>query len=153
MYETTYGRYYAQTRDEDIAQIAKRVRADLKRYQADGLLPAKATFTVRIDRSGGQSLDVTLSGMPDTWTYVSPGLEPDYANYVPAHGGYTDDAKDALATMKRIVDAYNYDGSDIQVDYFNVRFYSTPKIRDERWQQFADEEKARKAARRAARAR
>lgn len=138
----------------DIAEIAKRVRKDLKAAQAAGELPADATFSVTIDRfSGGQSLGVTILGMPDSWTYVSPGLEPNYAENIPANGGQTDEATAATRKVEGIVFAYNYDGSDIQSDYFNVNFYSSVKIRDERWQRFADEEKARKLARKAARAR
>jgi hypothetical protein len=149
MYEITEGSKYQATRDLDIAEIAKLVRKDIKAAQALGLLPAEATFAVRIDRfSGGQSLDVTLTGMPDTWTYVSPGLEPDYANYVPAHGGYTDEAEAAIKTLRSIVFTYNYDGSDIQSDYFNVRFYGHVKIQDEREQAFWVKERERQAARR-----
>lgn len=154
MYEITQGSKYQATRDLDIAEIAKLVRKDLKAAQAAGELPADAALSVTIDRySGGQSLGVVVSGMPDTWTYNQPGLEPDYAEYVPAHGGMTDEATAVLRKIEGLVFAYNYDGSDIQSDYFNVRFYSSVKIRDERWQRFADEEKARKAARRAARTR
>lgn len=148
MYEKTYGSKHDETRNLDISEIAKLIRKDLKAAQAAGHLPADATFSVTIDRfSGGQSLDVTILGMPDTWTYVSPGLEPNYAEYIPAHGGQTDEATAAVRKIEGVVFAYNYDGSDTQSDYFDVRFYSNVKIRDERWQRFADEEKARRAAR------
>lgn len=154
MYEITEGSRYQATRDLDIAEIAKLVRKDIKDAQVDGLLPADATFTVRIDRfSGGQSLDITLTGMPDTWTYNAPGQEPNYAEYIPAHGGYTVEAEEALGMMRRVLGSYNYDGSDTQSDYFNVRFYSSVNIQDEREQRFWTAEKARKAERRAARAR
>lgn len=133
----------------DIAEIARRVRKDLKAAQVAGELPADATFAVRISRfSGGQSLDVTLTGMPDSWIYNSPGLEPNYAEYVPAHGGYTDEAQAAMRTAQAIVFAYNYDGSDIQSDYFNVNFYSHVKIQNERERAFWAKEKERKAAQR-----
>lgn len=138
----------------DIAEIAKRVRADIKAAQEKNELPADATFSVRTRRfSGGQALDVTILGMPDSWIYVSPGLEPDYANYIPAHGGQTDEAKRAGDLVGAIVFAYNYDGSDVQSDYSNVNFYSHVTIQDEREARWAEAEKARKDARRAARSR
>jgi hypothetical protein len=150
MYEKTTGTKYQAGRD--IAEVAKLVRKDLKAAQVAGELPTDATFAVRVDRfSGGQSLDVTIIGMPDSWTYNQPGLEPNYAEYIPAHGGQTDQATAAVRKIERIVFAYNYDGSDIQSDYFNVNFYSRVKIQDEREQKFWAEEKERKAARRAAR--
>lgn len=152
------GSRYLETRDLDIADIAKLVRKDLRDAQKGGLFPAEMTFTVRIDRySGGQSLNVTLAGMPDTWTYVSPGLEPNYAEYVPANGGYTDEARAALELAEKIRNMYNFDRSDVQTDYFNVRFYGSTKIQDEREKSWADrwaaERKARKTERRAARTR
>lgn len=154
MYEMAEGSKLAETRNLDIAEIAKLVRKDLKAAQAAGELPADATFNVRIERfSGGQSLRVAVLGMPDTWTYNQPGLEPDYANYVPAHGGQTDEATAAVRKIEGLVFAYNYDGSDSQSDYFNVRFYSSVTIQDEREQRFWAAEKERKAARRAARTR
>lgn len=147
MYETTEGSKYQATSDLDITEIAKLVRTDLKAAQVAGTLPADATFAVRISRfSGGQSLDVDITGMSDAWIYVDPSEQHGRVDEI-----FTAEAREATRTAARIVNAYNYDGSDIQSDYFNVRFYGHVKIQNEREQRFWAAEKARKAQRKATR--
>jgi hypothetical protein len=46
----------------------------------------------------------------------------------PAFERYTAEAVALRTAIEQIVSAYNYDGSDIQSDYFNVRFYSNVDI-------------------------
>lgn len=145
------GAAYQATSRLDITEIAKRVRVNLRNAAELGSLPAEMTFSVRISRfANGQSLDVDLSGMPDTWTYVSPGLEPNYAEHIPWHGGYTPAAKAVKSYVESMVEAYNRDDSDSQSDHFDVRFYSTVKIQDERAQRWEAQERYVKAAQKAA---
>jgi methionine synthase I (cobalamin-dependent) len=53
-------------------------------------------------------------------------------------------------TLERIHGAYNHDGSEVQTDYFDVHYYGQVGFQDARSARFEAEEKARKAARRAA---
>lgn len=141
------GAAYQVTRNLDITEIAKRIRVNLRNAQELGALPAEMTFSVKVDRyAGGQAVDVDLSGMPDTWTYVSPGLEPNYAENTPWHGGYSPAAKSASTYVKSMVESYNRDDSDAMVDYFDVHFYGHVTIRDERHQRFEAQERFVKAA-------
>jgi hypothetical protein len=96
MMTKTIGTKYEQTKDLDIAQIAKLVRQDIAAEVKAGLLP-KVKYSVRISRySMGQSLDVTI-GQAD---------------------------RSPIQRIEAIVFAYNYDGSDSQTDYFDNRFYT-----------------------------
>lgn len=141
------GDNYTATRDLDIAEIAKLVRADIKSAQRAGALPTEATIRCRIERySGGQSLRVEIDAMPDTWTFNEPGREPDYANNIATHGGHTPAAVAATRTVEKIIGSYNRDRSDSQADYHHVRFYSGVTIRDEASQRFWAREAARTAA-------
>jgi len=143
------GGNYAATCHLDLAEIAKLVRADIKAAQRDATLPADAVFRVRIQRySMGQSLNVDIDTMPDTWTYNHPGQEPDYPNNIAAHGGHTPAAKAAVGTVEQIVNSYNRSRRDYQL----VHFYSNVTIRDEHSQQFWAKEAARKTTARGARA-
>lgn len=154
MYEITEGAKYQSTKHLDLKEIAAQVRIDLRNAQNRGELPADATFTVRISRySGGQSMNVMLAGMPDSWIYNQPGQESNYDEGIVRHGGLTDAAYGAMRIMEAILFAYNYDGSDTQSDYFNVRFYGGASIQDERDRALRVAEKERQAARKAARTR
>lgn len=113
----SYGSKY--NRDLDIAQIAKLVRADIKAAVKEGTLPKGFKASVRISRySMGQSLNVTVKAAPGV-TIMNPlrlAHEESGSREVMTRD-------ELLDTVKSIVDAYNYDGSDSQSDYYNVNFY------------------------------
>lgn len=121
------GSKYSATERLDIAEVAKLVRKDIK-AQVPGV-----KVSVRISRySGGQSLDVDVMSVPD-------GLEVanlERVRFDLEHGLYaythlpllSADGEALLAQIRAIVAAYNRDNSDIQSDYFDVRFYSTTKF-------------------------
>lgn len=145
------GAAYTATRNLDITEIAKRIRVNLRNAQEMGALPAEMTFAVRIDRySMGQSIDVTLSGMPDAWTFVSPGSEANWSENIPPNGGYSQAAQEATSYVNDVVDSYNRDDSDSMTDHFDVRFYGRVKIQDERSQWFDAQERFVKAAQKSA---
>jgi hypothetical protein len=119
----TTGSKYEVTKDLDLAQVAKLVRADIKATQKAGFLPAGLECSVRISRySMGQSLDVRITAAP-------------FVVYVPEHqvdanrdAGVrcpflTRSAVAAFDVIEAIVEAYNRDRSDTQSDHFDVRFY------------------------------
>lgn len=128
-YERSYGDKYAATSGLDIAAIAKLVRAEIKAAVASGDLP-KATYSVRISRySGGQSMDVRVSGLPFSLVnlerfYVEEGRVEEFrgVHYL------SDAARDVESKLEAMVGAYNYNGSDSMTDYFDVRFYGHVEI-------------------------
>lgn len=123
MYERSYGKKYE--RDLDISEIAKRVRKEIKAE-----LPKGFKVSVRISRySGGQSLDAEIKAVPPGFVINNPErvrLEEEDPNWVTRAGAYpifSEEATKVEKTIKGIIEAYNYDGSEIQVDYFDVNFY------------------------------
>lgn len=143
------GSKYAGYRDA--ADIARDYRRDVKAAQADPVspVPADARISVRVEKfSGGQAIDVQIRDMPDAWTYVAPGTEPDYINNYPTNGGTTPEATAAIKELERLLNAYNRNNSDPQTDYFDVLFYGRVDVQDERQARFEAAELADRKARR-----
>lgn len=176
MYERSYGYLYSEGGNLDTAAIAKLIRADIKTAVSEGLLPDRWTYSVRIERfSGGSSIDVGVKNCADAWT-PCPGYKIGTRHDLPGggwtatgcgnpwckvggvhkdlegaqeHDVLTEEAESAKMTLERIHNAYNHDGSESMVDYFDVNYYGTVGFQTAWSAQFEAEEKARKAARRA----
>lgn len=119
----TEGSKYQQTKDLDIKEIAKLVRADLAAAQKDGRITRDARLSVKIKRySGGQDMTVTAKypypirvSSEVTEAQREEGLSwPWLVRRVVVN-------KEAC---EAIMAEYNYDDSDAQSDYFNVNFYA-----------------------------
>lgn len=164
MYERSYGYRYAELGDHPTAaQIAKVIRADIKQAQDEGLLPRHWSYSVRSDSySGGQSVDVEVRDCPEAWVECDGGHgcrnvwcaarnDPAYAHAAETHRVLTADAQAARMTLERIHNAYNHDGSEIQVDYFDVRYYGTVQFESASDYAFRMGEKARLEERKQAR--
>lgn len=123
MYETTYGSKY--NKDLNIKAIAALVRADIKAAVKDGALPA-AKYSVRLERfSGGRALDVTVSGLPFELLNEERALaDHDAPRAFSRINLHSVGAMSVERQLERIMAAYNFDGSDIQSDYFHVNFYA-----------------------------
>ena len=125
-YSIQYGQKYQRGRD--IKDIAKLVRRDLKAAIQAKTLPG-GKYSVTIDRfSGGQSLDVKVSNLKTPFLMQNPErilLENCKADHChPTLPRFSKRGKAYLDTIEFIVAAYNFDGSDTNVDYWNVNFYS-----------------------------
>lgn len=179
-YERAYGYKYDEGGRLDTAEIAKLIRAEIKTAIREGLLPAAWKYSVAIDRfAGGSSIDVRVKDCADAWT-PCPGYRIGTKHEYPdgswtatscgfawcKEGGYhkdqpgaeyhdvlTEEAEAAKMTLQRIHGAYNHDGSDIQSDYFDVNYYGHVEFQTVQSARWEAEEKARKAARRAAQGR
>jgi hypothetical protein len=104
----------------DVAEIAKRLRREIREAIKAGTLPKGLKTSVTIDRfAGGQSCDIRIKALP------FPLLNPDWRRSRPASGLdlYTGQARDVLDELSRMLGAYNRDNSDSQTDYFDVHFY------------------------------
>ena len=124
MYERVYGSDYKP--GMDIKDIAKIVRQRLKKAYPG------FKFSVRIERySGGQSMRADMVEAPEDFKFYQ--VNPSYC------GGYnpnnyneiyetpvvqSDEFNDIMAGTKAAMNDFNYDGSEIQVDYFDVNFYA-----------------------------
>lgn len=142
---------YEATKDLDLAEIAKRVRADIKAAIVSGALPKGLKTSVRISRySGGQSMTISVKGLPEGFKVYQPGYVRATKNFTDygrrneswyEGNGATAAYNDMIGKLKAIGDAYNRDNSDIMVDYFDVNFYLHVDLD---WK-FEDEIRAREA--------
>lgn len=122
-YSIAYGSNYEDTKDLDITEVAKRVKKQL-RSEYPGY-----KWSVRTNRySGGQSLNVEIREVPDDLQLYNPEWLSEFietGRYPHRVEKYTEEARELLKAVERLVESYNYDGSDLQTDYFNVRFYKS----------------------------
>lgn len=169
MYERSYGYLYQELGEHPTAaEIAKAIRADIKQAQQEGLLPASWSYSVRSETfAGGQSIDVEVRDCADAWQECDgtvPGSRREFPGggwtaspcsicdgSEPHHRTLTEEASVAKMTLERIHNAYNHDGSETQVDYFDVRYYGTVQFEDARAADFRKREAERLAARKAER--
>jgi hypothetical protein len=175
MYERSYGYRYGEIGDRaSNAEIAKVMRRDIKQAQEEGLLPRRWSYSVRSDHL---SIDVEVRDCPDAWqvcdgtvpgskhehpgggwtaqpcgnVWCSARNDPAYAHAAAPHDTLTEDARAARMTLDRIHGAFNHDGSEIQVDYFDVRYYGHVSFEDASSADFRRREAERMAAKKAAR--
>ena len=175
MYERSYGyRYEEPAKSATNADIAKMIRRDVKQAQEEGLLPPRWTYSVRSDHL---AIDVDVRDCPDAWqpcdgtvpgsrreypdgsstatgcpdVWCAARNDPAYAHAAKHHDVLTEEARVAEMTLERIHNAYNHDGSEVMVDYFDVRYYGGVTFEDASSADFRAREKERMAAKRAAR--
>lgn len=121
-YDITYGERYSVVKGSTTTVIAKHVRLDIKEALREGRLPRGLKMSVRTKyHSGGSSLSVNVTACPVRFLNAAP--DPVTGSYRD-RDRYTDEGKAILETLRGIVAAYNYDGSDSMTDYYNVNFYA-----------------------------
>jgi hypothetical protein len=141
VYEKVYGpKYEASKNLAGGVEIAKLVRADIKAAVKAGTLP-KGKYSVKSDF---KSIDVKVSDLNIT-VYSEAALTSPGRVYV--YELYSERMAAALKTLREIHGAYNYDGSDLASDYFNVRYYGDVSL-DWKWaeEKLASEKLARAAS-------
>lgn len=112
----TIGAKYIETKDLDIKDVAKLIRADLKDKWPAG------KFSVQLQRySMGQSLHIEASTQ-----VVMHGAE-DSDGYWNEHK-LNKEGVEWQRQIREVADAYNYDDSDSMSDYHDVRFYAHIRI-------------------------
>lgn len=116
------GSKYTQTKNLRTVEIAKLIRADIKAAIKSGELPAGIKCSVTTESfSGGSSIDIRVTACPvQIWTESFLTSNP---NVFFEGERVTEEAKAILKTLKAIHRQYNFDHSDIQTDYFHVRYY------------------------------
>ena len=163
MYERSYGYLYNELGHSPATrEIADAIRADIKTAKAEGLLPAAWKYSVRSDNfSGGCSIDVAVKDCADAWepcdgigchnVWCKAKNDPTYAHAATDHLRLTEEARVAKMTLERIHGAYNHDGSEIMVDYHDVRYYGIVTFDDPSMDAFRKADAERVAAKRKAR--
>jgi hypothetical protein len=120
----SYGRGYIGSKFEkgqDLKDVAKKVRADLKAAFGKGW-----KFGVRISRySMGQSLSVDVKEAPVQFVELI-----DQADEYGRDWQALDTWKETEDKIAGIVEAYNRDDSDSMTDYFDVDFYKHVSVRE-----------------------
>lgn len=134
--EGWYGAKYERGKHLSATEIAALIRADIKlarklgeRAAEPGALrypdpigdaPDFLKITVRKQSySGGRSITVTIRGVPADWWVTEPAYW-DETYPITKAGPRLAELGQAL---RELANAYNYDRSDIQVDYFDKNFY------------------------------
>ncbi len=121
-----YAVHYGEKYDDalTITEIAACVRRDIKAAIVAGVLPAIKT-AVRVQKySGGRSLTVTVQAAPMSVRNSAYAPTSMQAPNAPVNHRFNAAGEALIATLQLMVNAYNYDGSDSQTDYFSVNFYS-----------------------------
>ena len=152
MYERAYGEK-CDGGFRRVTDIAKQIRADIKAAIASGQLPGSVkNYSVRSrSYSGGQAIDIRakeLDGMYQQCEGIIPGSEDGFGArscgnvWCKAGGQYRDsehakyhrilsaEGRRVLDVLQGFWDAYNWNGSEIQVDYFDRLYWGVPEIVD-----------------------
>lgn len=129
MYERTYGYLYDSARP--VKEDAASIRRTIKTLAAAELLPRDWTYSVRYRTfAGGRSIDVrAISPRP---TYAANPGERGWARHAETgeqvhawRDKLTIEARMVLDTLEDLLGAHNHSGSEIQVDYVDVKFYES----------------------------
>lgn len=141
----TTGEKYTGYRDA--TEICKDIRTDLKAAVAANYLPAGLKYAVKNHKyAGGQSISVTIQGVPDI-----DRLDPTELD----HNGQNKqmpEAKDLQERVEVITNAYNRTDRGNNYDYANVAYWGRASIETDRDREFRESEATRRQAARASRA-
>lgn len=122
-YTIRYGEKYEASKSLDNAGVAKLIRQDIAAAIKSGVLPKGLKTSVTCSRGNAISLKVT--GVPEGFPVLNPNARP---NANQTNEVYSYEMLCALGVLTSIHNSYNYDGSDMSYDYFNVRYYGRASI-------------------------
>ncbi|MDP1918384.1 MAG: LPD29 domain-containing protein [Myxococcales bacterium] len=123
---TRYGRDYEATKHLPLTGVAKLIRARLKSRWPE------YRFSVRTSHRGARSMTVELTSgwagdvYSPAWLAKERLLPHDNA---PRPFLYSAPARTLLRDVESEVEAFNFDGSEPESDYFHVRFYGEVRFR------------------------
>jgi len=120
MYERVFGDKYNRTLSTK--EIAKLIRQEIKTIAPQGFkISTRSEYF-----SGGSSIDIRIKAIPEGFILFNPAYDPNRPRWGNGENEYySPEAKKLLDQLEAIMAAYNYDGSETQVDYFDVNFYGS----------------------------
>jgi hypothetical protein len=117
----TIGSRYEETKDLDIAELAKIVRKDIAAAKETGDLPKNAKYSVRIERySMSQAINVSVT--------INRSARKQYDPLNPRSYGRNPEASAIVTTIRGFLDSLNYDNSDPMTDYYCERFHTNVTV-------------------------
>lgn len=135
-YERAYGPRYAATKDMSLKEISAHIRATIRQAAKDGVIPSDWKYSIVMPHYG--CIDVRV-GIPDDLNELchkfyqqhDMGYQSRYAREHLLVGVWTPLARLAAVVdlLESIREGANYDGSDSQSDYFDVRYYGGVSVR------------------------
>lgn len=157
MYERSYGSRYNEPGNgfQRAADIAKLIRRDIKAAIAKGELPGSPKdYSVRSrSYSGGQAIDL-VAKMDELWVQCPGHIKDKYGpgsgmygcgdSWCKAGGEHKDhpsaryhkilsaEGRRIKALLQSFHDAYNHDGSEVMMDYFDRRYWGSADI-ERKW--------------------
>ncbi|UQN30516.1 hypothetical protein [Brachybacterium kimchii] len=123
MYAGYYGSNYERTQNVHGAELTKQIRTDLKSASADGFIPQG--YTVRVNQAGSSNMHQSINVL------ITPpkGHRPYYRGRKWQYGGLEEAPIEKPADsiirerIETLVNSYNRDTSNSQIDYFHRKFY------------------------------
>jgi hypothetical protein len=122
-------------RDLDIKEIAKLVRKDVNEAIKSGKLP-QMKYSLRMERRGAQSLRLLVTDLDKA--VLENAVTEDAKHHMNENNGslygfppyrtYSEEYNNTMGLLKALLEAYNYDNSDIMTDYFDVNYYTSVDI-------------------------
>lgn len=127
-YDISYGDRYEATEDMDIVDLGKLIKKGIKEMMSDGAIP-EMKVSVTTNRSP-REVNVKFKSFPEDKPLFEEKSDDDPRGIHSRGPDYkmVDEAKEAKDRVEGFIESFNYDGSDIQTDYFNVRFYQSVKF-------------------------
>ena len=132
MYERSYGYLYDEHRS--VKDDAANIRAHVKTMTKAGLLPADWKYSVRY-RTASMCCAIDVSAVSPRPLYAADPNERGWAkNYETGEfvtgwkDSLTREARAVFDTLSDLREGHNHDGSEIQFDYFDVKFYGSVNL-------------------------
>jgi hypothetical protein len=132
-YDIVYGAKYEQTKNMSNKEVAKIIRTEIRTYMKQ--FGKKYKVSVKLHHYNSINVTVTPNEEinPFSKGYTNAIINDETRDYLYTNSlnqRYNLELSKILDDLDDIKEAYNYDGSDIQTDYFNVRFYGSVQFED-----------------------
>ncbi len=147
MYDKTYG----DNHDSSLSttDIAKKIRTWITAEKKAGNFPKELKVSVRSSYfAGGSSISASITALPKDmevfnaeWYKIEAEMGVCFTPY--GMNRYSDDVQSIKDRIAAYINSFNYDGSESQVDYFDVNFYFCNVEMD--WENYTDAERNFKA--------
>ena len=126
-YERTYSTRYEETKELSHKELAKLIRKEVRIYMQQ----YNKKYKISVKLSSYNSIDIYVEFVEIANPY-SKGFtnsiianENSYMHNDCMHKMYNNEIITIIRDLENIRKAFNYDGSDLQTDYFDARYYGS----------------------------